>query len=915
MRYAKPLLPLLLSAAALWAFRPAVDTAGPITVRIEGPEKVTRIGAPERLGVTIENSAGAAITGTLRVEGIDRWEVKPAGPAAFSVGAKGNTRLEFTVAAAEGTFHAWYPIHAIAGFDWQGRHLQARPVLVVEAIPPNPPRPELPPGLKPPPAPAAGSSGAAPAPMFPPQGNPRLLGAIDGFEVRVWPGRRGLLDATFGFRDGARNLYFHGYQARVLGGALESADSPHQLVEAREEPAGGRYRIRHKFQSWAGPFDLVAETWIEKGALRTRLSIENSTPQPWAHVHLEDVAAGPWSDRAVRGYAGPGNVMQDPQAFRLKANGHYMATSYVGLDFAGGVSMLQGVDVPVDHLAVDPDTRSYSLHTPHNQVLSFIPTRNVWAAAKVFRELTAPRAASGVPRLAGRFVFDLWSGRYAESAAALRRAFRYGMTDAVVIWHRWQHWGYDYRLPDIYPPNTEYGSLEEFQDLAATCRNNGALFAPHDNYMDFYPDSEGFTYDNIALTAQRTPQTAWFNRGANAQSYHPRSDRVLPFVERNIRLIKAGFAPGAYFIDVWSSEPPYDYYTADGRFFDRVSTRDVWRKGFAWIRQYLGGAPQISEAGADQYIGWLDGGTAAQMRAEAGPERSNVWRIETSDTERVPWFDIAYHDVFALHGAGYTERYASGQDARAHGMYSDDYISTEALTGHPGMASEAFGREPVREYWLLHDLMRGLALRRMESFAFAQNNLHRQEIGWDNGGRVWANRGAGSWTAAEHELPQYGFYARIPGKDGLLEAAIEQREGVIVEWSRSPAMLYVNARPVVFDNATPRAYGGGRGGQAPDPRPARMNPESKAVTFGAVSTNGALRIVRAGETIELTALPFSPAFAVRLRWQDLPWKLNQPKEAEALDEDGRVLRRTPLEAGGGEIRLTCEPDVFRYRLR
>jgi hypothetical protein len=339
----------------------------------------------------------------------------------------------------------------------------------------------------------------------------------------------------------------------------------------------------------------------------------------------------------------------------------------------------------------------------------------------------------------------------------------------------------------------------------------------------------------------------------------------------------------------------------------------VWRRGFAWIREYLDGAPQISEAGADQYIGWLDGGTAAQMRADGGPERSNVWRIETSDTERVPWFDIAYHDVFALHGAGYTERYASGQDPRAHGMYSDDYITTEVVTGHPGMASEAFGREPVRKYWLLHDLMRGLALRRMESFVFVSNDLHRQAIRWDNGGSVWANRGAGSWTVAEHELPQYGFYARTPGKDGLLEAAVERNEGVIVEWSRSPAMLYVNARPVVFDKA-PRAYGAGHAGLPPDPRPARMNPVGKIVSFGSVSTNGGLRITRAGEGLELTPLPLSPAFAVRLRWQELPWKLNQPKEAEAVAEDGGVLRRIPLEAGGGEIRLTCEPDVFSYRL-
>ena len=892
---------------------PAVDIAGPLTVKLEGPEQITQTAKPEPFAVSLENAGDTALNGTVEVQGIDRWQVAPADPVPFSVEAKGSARFEFAVRAAELSFNAFYPITALADFEWQGQRQRVRPILVVPVSLPNPPRPELPPGLKLPTAAAADFLAAPPAPAFPPQGSSRLLGTIDGYEVRVWPGERGLLDATFGFRNGPQVLYFQGFQVRVLGHALETLGSPNKWVEAREEPAGGHYRIRHRFESGAGPFDLLTETWIEKGALRTRFSLENTRPQPWVYPHLEDVAAGPWSERAIRIYAGPGNVMQDPQAFRLKANGHYMATSYVGIDFAGGISMVQGVDVPVDHLRVDPDARSYSLHTPHDQVVSFIPTRDVWTAAKVFRELNAPRAASGVPRLAGRFAFDLWRGRYAESATALRRAFRYGLTDAVVIWHRWQHWGYDYRLPDIYPPGSEWGSLDEFLDLAAACKENDVLFAPHDNYMDFYPDSDGFTYDNIAFTADRKPQTAWFNRGANAQSYHPRSDRVLPFLQRNIRMIKDGFAPGAYFIDVWSSEPPYDYYTADGQFFDRVSTRDVWREGFAWVREYLGGAPQLSEAGHDQYIGWLDGGTAAQMRAEGGPERSNVWQIETSDTERVPWFDIAYHDVFALHGAGYASRYASGQDSRAHGTYSDDYITTEVMTGHPGMVSEAFGRDPVRKYWLLHDLMHGLALRRMESFAFAGGNLHRHEIRWDNGGMVWVNRGQESWTAGDRELPQYGFYARVPAGDGLLEAAIERRDGLIVEWSRSPAMLYVNARPVVFDESSARRSRWRRD-PGPDPRPARMNPENRMVTFGALSTNGAFRLVRAGEVLELTPLPLSPAFTVRIRWQELPWKLNEPRAAEAFDEDGRLLRRLPLEKSGGEIQLTCEPGVFVYRL-
>jgi hypothetical protein len=912
--HSRLVLALAAGVSLLPAYRPAVDTAGPLTVRIEGPEEITQIGAPLPFALVLENAADRAIDGAVKMHGIDRFRVLPGAPVRFSVGAKGRARFEFTVEASQPTYNAWYPIHGLAEFLWQGKRLEAHPILLVNVKAGDPPRPALPPGLKPEVAPPRSSVVSAP-PACPPPGTPRSLGTAAGYGVKVWPGQRGLLDAVLAFQKDARTLCFQGFHVQVLGDAVERPDSIHKFLGATEEKAEGRYRIRHRFQSWAGPFDLVTETWNEKNALRTRVAIENAPPRPWVHVHIEDLASGPWSQPARRVYAGPGNVMQDPGAFRLKANGHYMATSYVGLEFPGGISIVQGVDVPADHLGVDPAARSYSMHTPHNQVVSFIPTDDVWNGAKMFRELTAPRPASGVPRLAGRFVFDLWSGNYGDSAMALRRAFRYGLTDALVIWHRWQHWGYDYRLPDIYPPNTTWGTLDEFMDLAGACKKNGVLFAPHDNYMDFYPDSEGFTYDNIAFTAERKPQTAWFNRGAGAQSYHPRSDRVLPFVKRNIKLIKAGFAPGAYFIDVWSSEPPYDYWTAEGQFFDRVYTRDIWREGFAWIREYMDGAPQFSEAGADQYIGWLDGGTAAQMRAENGPQRSNVWQIENSDTERVPWFDIAYHDVFALHGAGYTDRYASGQDPRAHGIYSDDYITTEVMTGHPGMVSEAFGREPVRKYWLLHDLARALTLQRMETFAFANGDMHRHRIRWSNGGEVWVNRGKENWTAAGHELPHYGCYARVPAREGLVEAAIERRDGQIVEWSRSPAMWYVNARPVVFDQQPVRGYSRQQVDWGPDPRPSRMNPENRVVNFGAVKTNGGFRLARAGGAVELTPLPLSPAFTVRIRWRELPWKTAEPTQAEALREDGSVLRRIPVANNRGEFELNCEPDVFSYRLR
>ncbi|HTQ57387.1 MAG TPA: hypothetical protein VMI94_23115 [Bryobacteraceae bacterium] len=613
--------------------------------------------------------------------------------------------------------------------------------------------------------------------------------------LEIAPGSRGILDATIALTLAGRRISFHGFRVRVLGDELDDARSASELIAVHREEAGGRPRLRHRFRSWAGDFDLLCEWWVEHGTARFRFWLENTPPaKPWLRVYLEEAGAGPWSAHLERVYAGLGNVIQRPGAFRLPFDGHRMATSFAGFDFAGGFALVEAVDAVPDRLEVDPQERICTLVAPHAQTITFIPAPNVWAAVKVWREMRGVAAAGGVSKLAGRFVFDLWSGRYRESADALEKAFACGLTDAVVVWHNWQRWGYDYRLPDIVPPNPQFGTPAEFAALARACAQHGVLFAPHDNYIDFYPDATGFTYADVAFEPDGSPHKAWYHWERQAQSYRFRPDRVRPFLERNLRAIRDAIAPTAYFIDVWSSMAPWDYWSSDGEFFDRQVTRSAWGESFAWIRDYLGGAPQISEAGHDQLIGWLDGAQANHLRVETPPASGFVWLIAHEDAERIPWYDMAWHDKIALHGAGYEDRYAAGLDEKAHGIYSADYRSTEVLTGHPAMVKQPFGREVVRTYWLLHDLMRALAMRRMTACEFVGGNLHRQHVTWE-GGEVWVNRGPDDWEAAGHVLPQYGFYAHV----GPVEAAMERRGGNIAEWSRGPDGAYRDGERIAPD--------------------------------------------------------------------------------------------------------------------
>lgn len=630
-----------------------------------------------------------------------------------------------------------------------------------------------------------------------------------GVAVRLWRGSQGILDSRLGFDGPKGRVWWEGFRVEVNGEVLNDWRSQIKVADVEWRREGNRWLIVHHLHPDEAALDLTAALWVEGGALRIRFTLQRTgdlTPerQP-IPPRLSEVSPGPFSEPVRRLYAGFGNVIAEPQApFVLGAGGEKLTTRHVGLEWARGLSLLMAVDNPPDSLEVNPEQRLYALHAHDEVTFTFIPETGtegrdtgggIWEAVKRYRELMALPRAAGVEKLAGRFVFDLWGGRYAESAAALQRAARYGLTEALVVWHNWQRWGYDYRLPDIYPPNPQFGTLEEFQRLVQVCKANGILFAPHDNYIDFYPDATDFSYRHICFTAGGQPVRAWYNRGRDAQSYRFRPDHALPFVKRNLRLVREGFAPTAYFIDVFSSIRAFDYYDWDGNFHSYLETRDCWGEIFDFVREYLGNAaPQISEDGNDWLIGWLDGGQGNFQRVDPHPPEDTwaTWRVRCLEAERVPWFDAAHHEKFVLHGAGYGSRYAGGLDQRDHGVGSDDYLCTTLLAGHPAMVSQPFSRSVVHDYWLTHDLARILALVPLEQVEFAGGDLHRQIVTWANGATVYVNRGETDWEVAGQVLPPFGFWAEA----GEVKAGIIRRQGVVADFAQSPTHLFVDARPL-----------------------------------------------------------------------------------------------------------------------
>jgi hypothetical protein len=711
--------------------------------------------------------------------------------------------------------------------------------------------------------------------------NEFLFKLEDDYVAALVLGRNGLADSTIAFGDGARCVVFDGLQVSVLRHkvGLQPSRLTVRKVSAKKDRLSGKLSIKHHLSLADEEFDLTAEVWKDKSGLRIRLKCPK---------RITDIALGQADQKAPRVYYGHGYCIVEPETFRANFGGHNLSTSHVGFDFEKGISLLTACDNPPDYLEVNPNQRIYALHTHLNTTMTFVPSiKGAFDCARKYRPLFDKKAAAGVKRKAGRFVFDIWGGRYAEIAETMKQMIAYGLTDSLLTVHVWQRWGYDYRLPDIYPPQPQLGTIQDMQQIAKVCAEHDIPWGLHDNYIDFYPDAADYSYDHICFTEQGTPIKAWLNRGRDAQSYRWRPDHIMPFVKRNMKLIKPNLKPTHYFIDVFTSLPCFDFYDRQGNFHSMLETRKHWGESFAWIRNYLGGnAPTTSEAGHDQLIGYLDGSDCQHMTLSPDKGWPHI-RISCRDWERVPWFDAVLHDKFSLHGVGYPSRYKLKQaESDQRVVESDDYISAEILEGHALMIDRrAFGRGAVRKYWLAQDFIRSIALDNIESVEFVDSNIHKQIIRWKSGARVYVNRGDKDWKVAGKTLPQYGYLA----KNSDIESSIERINRVIVEQSRAPSRCYVNARGFRNANKVP-------------------------IDFGPVVTKGALRCELKKNMLIATPLPDIDPFTVTLRIDELAGSSVQVKSVIAVDADGKNIRTVQFDAKRNLVSFQTRKNEFAYQI-
>lgn len=596
----------------------------------------------------------------------------------------------------------------------------------------------------------------------------------------VVPGPGGLVDAQIAFASADDSLLIDGMEIQLSNAPLLQRQVAGGGDGYRADATGliWTYTCRYEGQEAV----VLAAVRPRAGALEVSVAVRGDR-RPDGHPRLTRIAFGPGSEVPRRVYYGHGNVVQDPSAFSLGYNGFRLSTRHVGFDYPGGLSLLQATDVVPNALEFNPATRQATLSSVHDTNYLLVPSdRGAMAAARVWRGINGLRAAPGVAELAGMMCLDQWGGDYGRAADDLERATRYGLDRAVFVKHAWQRWGYDYRLPDIWPPQ---GNRADFDRMIRAAGVHGRLMCLHDNYIDFYPDADGYTYDEITFNPDGSPQKAWINEGRGAQSYRWLPSAFRPYLARNLDLIFREVGPVSYFIDVFSAMAPHDGYDRAGNYFTRNETARIWGDTFDYVRERLRG-PTISEAGTDILIGHLDGAQADHGSALSASFGSN---LTAAATDRTPWFDMAHHGRFILFAGGLGPRYAGDLPADRHGYGTDDYLTLTALGGRTPMSDGPFSRRAVMTYWLLQPLCESLERQEMLAHEFLDDQVTRQRVTWPTG-TVTVNRGPEDITVDGHVLPEYGMIAQV----GAHQVDISRRDGIVSARAESPGWLFVDAR-------------------------------------------------------------------------------------------------------------------------
>ncbi|NCO39205.1 MAG: hypothetical protein COZ06_28280 [Armatimonadetes bacterium CG_4_10_14_3_um_filter_66_18] len=499
---------------------------------------------------------------------------------------------------------------------------------------------------------------------------------------------------------------------------------------------------------------------------------------------------------------------------------------------------------------------------------------------------TIPNPKSPWAKVAGTRVWRAHgAGNRENDVRFWTECHRYGMTQVIVTDHEtgWRDGGESFTFRTRPAPGK--GGDKGQYDYARVMQDKlGFVYGPYNNYTDFAPVNEYWSFDLINRTPDNQLSGAWF------RCYAPKPARAVEYCAKLAPQIQEKFHFSTAYCDVHTAVAPWHRVDYDPRVPGAGTSAAVfYAYGEIMLQQKKAwNGPVYSEGGYHfMYCGLTDGnyGQDQQYRPAVNP-----WLVD---------FDLRkLHDLSCNFGMGNPEMfYVHGDPPRRTkeeaDAWMDRFLAATVAFGHPGfLAYEGGIQNALRSYYMLQQLHSRYCLSSAAAIRYADEKGKLLDTsaavatGAYKRSQVVTRYANGCVTVVNGDpnerlvVDAYGRKLDLPPNgyagwtdDGAVEVLSSDASGYRTDYAVTPAYTYVDGR-------------------------------GRFARFAKAGGNG-VGICRNLGKGEYEVIPYKGAdcgFAVTA------------SSATALDKEGKELRAAEVRTSRGLTYVAPVEGAFSYRL-
>lgn len=417
---------------------------------------------------------------------------------------------------------------------------------------------------------------------------------------------------------------------------------------------------------------------------------------------------------------------------------------------------------------------------------------------------TVPNPKSPYMSVAGTHVWRAHGAGNRESDAAYwTRVWRYGMRQCLITDHEtgWRDGGESFTFRTKAAPGK--GGDQGQYDYARLMQDKlGFVYGPYNNYTDFAPVNEFWSYDLISRTPDNQLAGAWM------RCYAPKPTRAVEYCAKLAPIIQSKFHFSTAYCDVHTAVAPWDRVDYDSRvpgagtFADTfyaygeimLHQKDAWK------------GPVYSEGNHHFYYSGLTDGNYAQDRGYDIP--NSPWLVDL-DLRKM-------HDLDCNFGMGaesmfYGEHAAVGDTPDAQNAYTDRFLAATVAFGHPGFLCSGSYDKTLRGYFMIQQLAANYTLSPVKSIRYMDENeklldtsaavasgaYKRNQIVTEYANGTVTVVNGSSTERMRHEgvgLPPNGYAGRTKDGSVFVLSGDMAPDAPRFDYCDSPAYIYIDGR-------------------------------------------------------------------------------------------------------------------------